>query len=239
MSLQDITDAANELAALLEATAPKGLKHPRHAKSIKPASAKIKAVMAHFFERQRRAVLSEIEPHIKRALLLHPQAEMREAYNPDEPRVEGGPHSGEWTSGGGERKEASDRVKRAIASQVRTGQHEQLIADRSEEVLSRSIGIPRTKDNSAFDLRNDDVGIEVKTLVNGKNEKITMSKTALGRKIAEQRADEIKAYTVVVDRRTGGLTGNATYYVKEGLGSFRLGSMEKISLSALRERVKP
>jgi DNA-binding Lrp family transcriptional regulator len=75
--------------------------------------------------------------------------------------------------------------------------------------------------------------------VNGKNEKITMSKTALGRKIAEQRADGIKAYTVVVDRRTGGLTGKATYYVKEGLGSFRLGSMEKISLSDLRERVKP
>lgn len=69
--------------------------------------------------------------------------------------------------------------------------------------------------------------------------KITMSKTALGRKIAEQRADGIKAYTVVVDRRTGGLTGNATYYVREGLGSFRLGSMEKISLAALKERLKP
>ena len=241
MSLIDIADAANDLAALLESTAPKGLRHPRHAKSIKPARAKIKAVMAHYFERQRKAVLAAIEPHIDRQLLIHPkEAEMREAYDPDEPRVEGGPHAGEWTSGGGgEEKEASDRVKRAIASQVRTGQHEQLIADRSEDVLSRGIGIPRTRDNSAFDLRNDEVGIEVKTLVNGKNEKITMSKTALGRKIAEQRADGIKAYTVVVDRRTGGLTGKATYYVKEGLGSFRLGSMEKISLSDLRERVKP
>jgi hypothetical protein len=83
-------------------------------------------------------------------------------------------------------------------------------------------------------LRNDDVGIEVKTLVNGKNEKITMSKDALGRKLAEQRADGIKAYTVVVDRRAGGLSGRATYYYREGLGSFRLGSMTKTTLGELR-----
>ena len=240
MSLIDISSAANDLATLLEATAPKGLRHPRHSKSIKPARAKIKAVMVHFFERQKVAVMSAIKPHIERQLLLHPQeTRMQESYNPDEPRVEGGPHSGEWTSGGGgEAKEPSDRVKRAIASQVRTGQHEQAIADRSEEVLSRAIGVPRTRDNSAFDLRNDDVGIEVKTLVNGKNEKITMSKTALGRKIAEQRADGIKTFTVVVDRRTGGLTGRATYYVRDGLGSFRLGAMKEISLADLKERIK-
>jgi len=72
MSLQRIADAANDLAALLEATAPKGLRHPRHAKSIKPARAKIKAVMAHFFERQRKAVLAAVEPRIKRELVLYP-----------------------------------------------------------------------------------------------------------------------------------------------------------------------
>jgi phosphohistidine phosphatase len=128
----------------------------------------------------------------------------------------------------------SERVKRAMESAVRTGKHEQEIADKSEKVLSDAVGIPRTADNSPFDLRNDDVGIEVKTLVNGKNEKITMSKAALGRKLAEQRADGIKAYTVVVDRRAGGLSGRATYYYREGLGSFRLGSMTKTTLGELR-----
>jgi len=134
--------------------------------------------------------------------------------------------------------EPSDRMKRAIASQVRTGQKEQAIADRSEDVLSRSIGIPRTRDNSAFDLRNDDVGIECKTLVNSKSDKITMSKTALGRKISEQRADELKAYTVVVDRRSGGMTGAAKYYIKEGLGSFRLGSMTPTTLAGIKGMVR-
>lgn len=70
MSLIDIAAAANDLAQLLDA--PRGLRHPRHAKSIKPARAKIKAVMVHFFERQRRAVLAAVKPHIKRALLLYP-----------------------------------------------------------------------------------------------------------------------------------------------------------------------
>ena len=95
-------------------------------------------------------------------------------------------------------------------------------------MLSNAIGVPRTRDNSAFDLRNDEVGIEIKTLVGGKNEKITMSKTALARKLAEQQAEGLKAYTVVVDRRARGMEGKATYYYREGLGSFRLSSMKEL-----------
>ena len=131
----------------------------------------------------------------------------------------------------------SARMKRAIDSQVRTGQKEQAIAEKSEAVLSRSIGLPRTRDNSAFDLRNDEHGIEVKTLVNGKNEKITMSKAALGRKLAEQQADGIKVHTVVADRRGGGLTGPAKYYYREGLGSFRLSSMHPVTLDQIKDLV--
>ena len=101
MSLLDIAEAANDLAALLEATAPRGLRHPRHAQHVAPARAKIKAVMAHYFERQRKAVLAAVKPHIDRQLMLHPIKLHAEAYNPDEPRIKGGPHSGEWTSGGG------------------------------------------------------------------------------------------------------------------------------------------
>ena len=248
MSLRAITSAANDLSALLEATAPKGLKHPRHSRHIAPARKRIKTVIAHYFERQRVAMLKEFKPKIDRELKLYPSpiaVEESEAWE-DEARVPSGePGAGEWTSGGGGgaakeelSAETRERVDRAKASAVRTGQAEQLIADRSEQVLSSAIGIPRTRDNSAFDLRNDDVGIEVKTLVNGKNEKITMSKAALGRKVAEQRADELKAYTVVVDRRTGGLHGQATYYYREGLGSFRLGSMTKTTLSELRGIVR-
>jgi hypothetical protein len=244
MSLLSIAEAVNDLARLLEA---KGLKHPKHAQHVAPARERIKAVLVHYFERQRVAMLKDLKPKIDRELRLYPPpvaVKESEAWE-DEARIPSGePGAGEWTSGGaGAVKEemsaeTRERVERAKSSAVRTGQQEQAIADRSEKVLSEAIGIPRTPDNAAFDLRNDDVGIEVKTLVNGKNEKITMSKTALGRKIAEQRADELKAYTVVVDRRTGGLHGQATYYYREGLGSFRLGSMTKTTLSELRGIVR-
>jgi phosphohistidine phosphatase len=215
-------------AYLQEAKGDGGLKHPRHQAVLSKVRAKVKKVMAGYFDRQGAAVLKAVKPNIEALLLSHPQ--LKEA-------------GGEWVTINGHPVliggSISDRVERAKNSAVRTGQHEQAIADRSEAVLSKGVGVPRTADNSAFDLRNDNVGIEVKTLVNGKNEKITMSKDALGRKLAEQRADELKAYTVVVDRRTGGLTGKATYYVKEGLGSFRLGSMTKISLGDLKDMVKP
>ena len=230
LTVAGVIEAANDLARLLEA---RGLKHPKHAQHVAPARKRIEAVMAHYFARQRKAVLAAVKPHIKRQLEAHPIA-IKEAAEGEWVTIHGHP-----VLIGGGAEAVSERVERARKSQVRTGQHEQAIADRSEQVLSDAIGVPRTRDNSAFDLRNDDVGIEVKTLVNGKNEKITMSKAALGRKIAEQRADGIKAYTVVVDRRSGGLTGKASYYIREGLGSFRLGSMTPTTLTAIKEMVKP
>ena len=169
----------------------------------------------------------------------------------EHPRESSGQSAGQFTakgSGGGSGKAekkpeqevigiVSERVQRAINSQFHTGKKEQDIADRSESVLSNAIGVPRTRDNSAFDLRNDEVGIEIKTLVGVKNEKITMSKTALGRKLAGQQAEGLKAYTVVVDRRARGMEGKATYYYREGLGSFRLSSMTKCTLADLKTMV--
>lgn len=131
----------------------------------------------------------------------------------------------------------SDKQKRAIAACNPARKAEQKLADHSEKMLNKALGIPRTPDNSAFDLQNDAVGIEIKTMISNKNDKITMSKAAIGRKIAEQDASDIKTYTVVADRRTGGYK-SATYYVKEGFGSFQLSSMTKISISDLKTMVK-
>lgn len=83
MSLHDIATAANELAALLEASVAKGLKHPRHSRHVAPARKRIKAVMAHYFDRQRKAVLAEVNPRIRRQLMLHPsdsQSRLFEAF---------------------------------------------------------------------------------------------------------------------------------------------------------------
>lgn len=72
MNLHDIAEAANDLTALIERAAPHGLKHPRHAQHVEPARKRIKAVMAHYFERQRVAVLKAIKPKIDRELRLYP-----------------------------------------------------------------------------------------------------------------------------------------------------------------------
>jgi hypothetical protein len=53
---------------------------------------------------------------------------------------------------------------RAMKAQNYCGVEKQRIADEQERIISKSIGIPRTRDNSAFDMRNDDVGIELKTM---------------------------------------------------------------------------
>ena len=242
MSLVDIALAATAALPLLEA---KGLKHKRHAKHLAPARAKIEAVLRSYWKRQETALLREIRPRLEHLLAAHP-VPLREA---DE---------GEWVTinghpvliGGGAEAHAA-RVERAKKSAVKTDKVSQDIAERSEVILAKALGIPKSGDNLAFDVRNDDIAIECKTLVNGKNERISMGPRALARKIAEQRAEGLKAYTVVVDRRAeyssrighgakvgDPLTGHATYYFREGLGSFHLSTMQKMTIAQIRERIK-
>ncbi len=152
-------------------------------------------------------------------------------YSPDQPRAS----NGEFGSGGGARPRGSDRVERARKSFVLIGTKEQATADKTEQKLADALGVPRTRDNSAFDLRNDDVGIEVKTLLSNTNDKITMNKSALGRKLGEAAAEGLRTFTVVADMR--GRT-NAQYYVTDRLGSLRLGGMTKVSLKELRDMVR-
>ena len=104
MSLHDIAEAANDLTELLERAAPQGLKHPRHAQHVEPARKRIKAVMAHYFERQRVAILKAIKPKIDRELRLYPPSVVvkeSEAWEDEERIPSGEPGAGEWTSGGG------------------------------------------------------------------------------------------------------------------------------------------
>ncbi len=63
--MSDLADAANDLAALLEAAAPRqGLRHPNHARIIAPARAKVERVLRHYWHRQEVALLAEVKPKI-------------------------------------------------------------------------------------------------------------------------------------------------------------------------------
>ncbi len=63
--MDDLADAANDLAALLEAAAPRqGLRHPSHARVIAPARRKVERVLREYFRRQEAALLAEVKPKI-------------------------------------------------------------------------------------------------------------------------------------------------------------------------------
>ncbi len=63
--MSDLSDAANDLAALLEAATPRqGLRHPNHARVIAPARKKVERVLRHYFHRQMEALLAEVKPKI-------------------------------------------------------------------------------------------------------------------------------------------------------------------------------
>lgn len=100
----------------------------------------------------------------------------------------------------------------------------QKAADRAEASLSKKLGVPRTGDNKPFDLQSRTVGIEVKTMFDSKNSKITMNKYARALKEEEASRKKLRTFTVVVDRRQS--ARQPIYYYARGFGSFRLSSMK-------------
>jgi len=65
------------------------------------------------------------------------------------------------------------------------------------------------------------IGVEVKTLIDNKNDKITMHGESLARKVKWGHQNHAAMYTVVIDRRAG-----ATHeYYRKGVGSFRLSTL--------------
>jgi len=113
---------------------------------------------------------------------------------------------------------------------------EQDIAEQTEHELSKALGMTKSADNKPFDLFTKKVGVEVKTLTTGTNDKITMKAEAVARKDAGVKKMKLaRTYTVVVDKRPAGVgtsTGSTRYFVRAGYGSFRVGSMTEVSGTA-------
>lgn len=148
----------------------------------------------------------------------------------------GGPGSGCRGDNCGRPASGKDqtRADRSKTTYKPATQEKQAIADKSEKYLSRMLGLPRTKNNSAFDLQTPKVGVEVKTMVDQANSKITCHPESCARKRDEASKNGLRMYTVVIDKR-GSVPG---YYVATGVGSFRLGSMRRVSIGELRRIIK-
>ena len=123
----------------------------------------------------------------------------------------------------------------------------------NEHVFANHINGKSFPDNDPIDIqvqrggvKGTNAGIELKTLTHGKNDKITMSGGALGRKDQWEKENKSQMHTVALDHRDrfeGGKnaslhSGHEIYY-KRGIGSFRIGSMYKVKdVNELRTLMK-
>lgn len=142
----------------------------------------------------------------------------------------GGPGSGRHPYG------RKDRTKsaRARATYKPATKEIQAKADKSEEKLAKALGGERTKNNAPFDIMvGSKVAVEVKTIIDNKNDKITMHPESRMRKEKEAAEKKLVMFTVAVDIRGG----SPKYYVKDGVGAFRLYKMDQLSLSGLKDRI--
>lgn len=126
---------------------------------------------------------------------------------------------------------SAGRSERASSTYKPSTAAKQQLADKSERHLASALGAQRTPDNSAFDLIKGKAGIEVKTLIDNRNSKITMHPSSRLRKLREARRSKLSSHTVVIDRRGA----RPEYYYARGVGSFRLQNMQKLTgLNELR-----
>jgi|SRR5579859_748946 len=124
----------------------------------------------------------------------------------------------------------SDRARRALETYVPVTAAKYALAKRNERSVAKVLNGVTTADNSPFDVLIDGkIGVEVKTIIEGRHDKVTIHPESMQEKKDEVKRLKLKSvYTVVADHR--GLLQK--WYVREGLGSFRLGTlklMNKIS----------
>lgn len=172
-------------------------------------------------------------------------------------RHAGGKGSGNWShegrpgerggSGEGGVKVRNERSKLALKHFVPVTAVGQRRAEENEKIIARMVGgrvLEGASDSRGVMQRNAPVdvvtnfggrkqGIEVKTLLNQKNDKLTVRKDAGEKKTFWGNSNHASVHIVAVDNRPG--KGGQIYY-RRGHGSFRLAGMTKVESAAhLRE----
>lgn len=165
-------------------------------------------------------------------------------------RVQGGKGSGNFGHGGrpgekggsgeGGEKVRNERSLRALKAFIPVTREGQQKAEATEHYVAKVAGgkviegtiDPRT--GKAFRNAPVDVvttyggrkqGIEVKTLLNQTNDKLTVRKAAAEKKTFWARSNHATVHIVAVDHRRG---KSGQLYYRKGHGSFRLSSMTKV-----------
>jgi hypothetical protein len=144
---------------------------------------------------------------------------------------EGGPGSGPHYRGG--RQKPPTRSDRAKAAYKPATVEKQRLGEAEQKRLASQLKAVNDADNAAFDITSGKNAIEVKTVMDNNNDKITMHPESRIRKEEFAKSNGMRPHTVAIDVRGG----KREYYYKAGVGAFRLGSMEKVSLGELKARL--
>lgn len=135
-------------------------------------------------------------------------------------------------------KASQDRAQRAKASHVPMTRAKQLVAREHELAVAKAVGGTHVGGLAPMDIHFEHNGqkaaIEVKAIVNGKRDKITMHKSSRERKLKFGKKTGRALHTVGVDARGA----KPIYYHRAGVGSFRLHGMDKVSLKGLHSKVR-
>jgi len=172
------------------------------------------------------------------AQMLDEDEQLRAAYSPDQARGS----DGKWTKGGGSAPSSdshkSARIARAKSTHIPSTRSSQKAAARSEKVVANALQGKSTDDHEPMDVVVNEngrvIGVEVKSILAGKNDKITMHPDSLARKVEWVKAHKATGHTIAIDLRGG----QRTFYYRKGFGSFRLSSMQRVSVKELRELVR-
>lgn len=122
-------------------------------------------------------------------------------------------------------KELSERAQRAKENYVPLTKEKYQLAMQFQNKFAKAIGGQVITNNQPFDVVKGNTVFEVKTIQNGKADRIEMRPDSRKNKETMIRRNKLKAFTVGFDIRQG----KEAIYIKPGVGAFRFVTMEKVN----------
>lgn len=123
------------------------------------------------------------------------------------------------------------RKERAKQSHKKSTKAKQDRGEDEQKKMSKIIGGVNDDDNRPFDVIAGRHGIEVKTVMDNKNNKITVHPESRRRKELTAKKYGLDMHTIVIDVRGG----RRKYYYKAGVGAYRLSAMKRVSTREIKE----
>ncbi len=156
---------------------------------------------------------------------------------PDTGAQLGGGGSATLTDAARATQERSERAKRShkpsTKAKQRRGYAEQAFIAKitgGKDTLKASHPFDVLYGNAKEGKKKGGIGVEVKTVLDNKNDKITMHPPSRRRKEAYAKKHGMETHTVMVDARGT----NKKYYYKAGVGAYRMSAMERVTLKELK-----